>query len=698
MDEKELQMDGQELQEEDLQEYDLDAIIKEFSEVGSVPEPEEPAEEAQTEEEESDTELLPKEELPEVSEIEQKPETVTSDTIRMDLSQLPKGQVHIAAPVEEDDEDAQELPVNQTGEVTEETFSEGWEPEYEQPMGEYVPPQPIIFHPRSRLRELKRKLVAGPEKRYYDLSEIGLGKLQAAIFVSFLVVLLSAGATAMYAFGMVQPDRMRLMVFGQFFTLLVSALLGSFQMIEGLWDMFKGKFSLNSLLIFSFIACCADGVLCLKELRVPCCAAFSLQVMMSLWSAYHRRSTEIGQMDTMRKAVRLDSVTAGEAYYEKRKGLLRGEGQVEDFMDTYAETPKPEKVLNVYALVALVLSIGIGIAAGVLHGLSQGLQVLAVSLLAAIPASSFVVVSRPAAILERRLHSLGTVLCGWQGVSGLCGRAVFPLDFEDLLPAGSVRMNGVKFFGTRQPDEIVAYGTAVIVADGSGLSSLFTQVLDSRNGMHYDVENLRAYENGGIGGEVQGEAVLVGPLSFLREMGVEVPEGIRVSGAVCVAIDGELSGLFAVTCEKNRSSWAGLATLCAYRGLKPVLVTGDFTLTPGFIRSRFGVNPRKLIFPERAVREQLRQKQAEPGQPALLLTTAEGLAPVAYGVTGARALRTSARLGVVVHMIGGIVGLLMMLALALLGAMEYLTPANMFLYHLVWMLPGLLITEWTRSI
>ena len=687
MDEKELQMDEQELLEEDLQEYDLDAIIKEFSEQGNAPVSEE-----------SDPEAPEAEEILEAEELEEEPIDTTADTIRMDLSQLPKGKVHNAAPLEEEEDEAEEFVPAEEEEVTEEDFSEGWEPEYEQPMGEYVPPQPITFQPRSRLRELKRKLVAGPEKRYYDLLEMGVGKLQVAIFISFLVVVISAGATALYALGMVQPDRMRLMVFGQFFALLVSALLGSFQMIDGLWDMFKGRFSLNSLLIFSFVACCVDGVFCLKELRVPCCAAFSLQVFMSLWSTYHHRTTETSQMDTMRKAVRLDSVTACEDYYEKRKGLLRGEGQVEHFMDTYSKPYQPEKVLSVYSLVALVLSIGLGVAAGVLHGLSQGVQVLAVSLLAAVPASSFITVSRPTAILQRRLHNLGTVLCGWQGIKGLSGRAVFPLEFEDLLPAGSVRMNGVKFFGSRQPDEIVAYGTAVIVADGSGLSPLFTQVLDSRNGIHYDVENLRAYENGGIGGEVQGEAVLVGPLSFLRDMGVEVPGGIRVSGAVCVAIDGELSGLFAVICEKNRSSSAGLATLCAYRGLRPVIVTGDFTLTPGFVRSRFGLNPRKILFPERSVRETMRQHQADPEKPALLLTTAEGLAPVAYGVTGARALRTSTRLGVVVHMIGGIVGLLMMTALALLGAMEYLTPANMFLYHLVWLLPGLLITEWTRSI
>jgi len=30
--------------------------------------------------------------------------------------------------------------------------------------------------------------------------------------------------------------------------------------------------------------------------------------------------------------------------------------------------------------------------------------------------------------------------------------------------------------------------------------------------------------------------------------------------------------------------------------------------------------------------------------------------------------------------------------------LELLTPTNMFLYQLVWMIPAFLITEWTRSI
>ena len=684
------------------QEFDLDDIMKEFSD--HPQQPEEP--EAELAEEISRT-------VEEEPVVEKWEETVTGDTIRMDAirqvtedtvrmdavahSKLPKGTFRGAAPLdEEEDLTEPEMPARE--QPQEEAFTESWEPEYEQPMGEYVPPQPIVFHPKSRLRELKRKLVAGPEKRYYELSEKGVGRLQAAIFLSLLVVLISAGSTAMYALGMVQLNRLRLMIFGQFFAMLLSALLGSFQLIEGIMDLFKKRFSLNSLLVFTFIVCCADAVLCLKQLRVPCCAAFSLEITMSLWNTYHRRSIEMSQMDTMRKANHLDSLSAVPEYDEDRKGFLRGEGQVEDFMDTYNLPAAPEKVLGIYALCALSVGLLLGVVAGVFRGVSAGVQVAAVTLLAAMPATAFITLSRPAMLLQRRLHKLGTVLCGWQGVKGLCGKAVFPINHEDLFPAGTVRMNGVKFYGSRNPDQIVAYCTAVIAANGGGLTPLFLQVLDSRNGRHYDARSLCTYPDGGLGADVEGQVVLVGSLSFLKEMGVEVPEGIRVNQAVCVAIEGELCGLFAITYEKTKAAAAGLSTLCAYRGLSPVIVTEDFTITESFLQSRFGGKIRKIRFPEPEDRQRMRAAEANPETGALLLVTSKGLLPFAYGVTGARALRTASILGTVIHMIGGILGVGMMVALTLLGALELLTPANMFLYQLVWMIPGILLTEWTRQI
>ena len=680
MDEQELQIPNPEEQPE----FDLDDIMKEFA---SDPDEIQPEEEEALQEEEPAQEP---EAAEETEEPEEAAEEVTGDTIRLDRLAIKKAQkektvVENAQPIEEDDSDVKEAFVGQ------------WEPEYEQPMGQYVPPQPIVIHPRSRLRELKRKLVAGPEKRYYALTEKGVGKLQAAMFLSALILILCAGATVMYAMGKVQPDRMRLMIFGQFLAMMVSALLGSFQLIEGVADLFKGRFTLKTLLVVTFFVCCADAVLCLQQLRVPCCAAFSLEMTFALGNSYQKRTAEMGQMDTMRKAIRLDSIHACPDYYEGKKGFLRSEGEVEDFMDNYNAVTTPEKILGWYAFGAMIASAAMGVVAGMLYGLSSGLQVAAVTLLAATPASIFVTLSRPNAILVNRLHNAGAVLCGWQGVKGLCGKAVFPMDYSDLFPAGSARMNGVKFYGSRQPDEIVAYCTAVVSANGSGLAPLFNQVLDSRNGRHYDAEELTCYENGGIGGLVEDEAVLVGSLSFLKEMGVEVPEGIRVNQAVCVAIDGQLCGLFALTYENNRAAAMGLAALCGSRRMRPVIATGDFLLTEQFLRSRFSIKSKRIIFPEPSAREELQAKTPEEGRPALALITRNNLAAYAFSITGARALKSASILGVIIHMLGGILGVAIMVTLTLMGRLDLLTPANMFAYQLVWMIPGLLITEWTRA-
>jgi hypothetical protein len=310
----------------------------------------------------------------------------------------------------------------------------------------------------------------------------------------------------------------------------------------------------------------------------------------------------------------------------------------------------------------------------------------------------FITLTRPMAILEKRLHKLGTVLCGWRGVKEMSGSVVFPLGDEDLFPAGSTRLNGVKFYGNRDPDEIVAYATALICADGGGLAPLFTQLLDSRNGYHYEVENLQCYGNGGIGGEVCGEPVLVGVLSFLEDMGVDMPEGTKVNQAVYAAIDGQLCGVFAITYGKVKSSAAGLSTLCSYRRLRQVLITGDFMLTDSFLRSKFNVKTRSMAFPSREERLALAEKVPAEETPCVALTTHEGLAPLAYAMTGARSVRTASIVGMVIHLIGGVLGLAMMMTLAVLGAEELLTPMNLLLYELIWLIPGLLITEWTRAV
>ena len=679
------------------QDFDLEDILKEFSEHPEAEEPAQPA--GQMPELRLDKELLEESEAPEAKEPEpQEPEE----------SALPDTQEF--SPVEEPASDAitTDEPASAVPPTDEPTIVMDLpeEPEAPQPavaepafeVEEEFIPAPIVFTPRSRLKELKKQLVAGPERRYYELSEMGVGKLQAAVLLNLLVVLICGGVTALFALELVPENRMKLVIFSQVLAMLISALLGCNLMLDSLGDLFKGRFTVNTLLTLTFAACLIDGVFCLKELRVPCCAAFSLEMTMALWSRLQKHNTEMAQMDTMRKAVRLHGIVRVENYYEGKDGLLRKEGEVSDFMDTYKKMPSPEIVQSIYAVLSLLVCIGIAVFAGMLHGLSMGVQILSTSLLVAVPASFFVSISRPMAILEARLHMVGTVLCGWEGVKDLCGKAVFPISDLDLFPQGSTKLNGVKFYGSRNPDEVVSYTTSVIHIAGGGLVPVFDQLLKSRNGSVYPVHSFRNYGDGGIGGEVDGLPVLVGTMAFLRDMGVEIPEGTMVSQAVYAAVDGELCAVYAISYAKMRSAAAGLVTLCGYRKLKPLKLSGDFMLTEDFLRSKFNVKTKRIAFPDRDTCQKLQQHPIDPEEPVLALTTREELVSAAYAITGARALRLSTKLGVIIHLIGGTLGLIIMLVLGYLGSTQLLTPANILLYQLIWAVPGLLMTEWTRIV
>ena len=619
------------------------------------------------------------------------------DTLRIDtakvLAAAPKGSVSDATqPFTPVGESAQSAP------AAAEPFSENWEPEYDQPIGEYTPPEPIIFRPRSRLGELKRKLMEGPEQRYYALSEQGVGKLQIALFVSMLIVVMAVASIVLHRLDMVMENRMRLLVFGELFAMLVSALLCWEQLADGIGNLFRLRFNTDTLLLFSFAACIADGIYCLQTVKVPFCAAFTLQCLMCLWAEYQRRSTELLQMDTLRKATRLTRVSKADGCYEGRPGFRITEGQPEDFMDTYQIPTAPQKLLDRFALIALLASFAVAVAAGLMKGLQAGIHTWSAAILAACPATLLISQSRPAWTLQRRLHRFGAVLCGWQGVKASAGKAAVPLSDEDLLPGGSVKINGVKFYSTRNPDTIIGYATAVMTASGSCLAPLFEHMLKSRRGQSFEVDEFKAYGDQGYGAIICGESVLMGSLEFLKSMGVEPHAGTRVNQAVYISIDGEFACVFALAFGKLKGVSTGLSALCGQRRLTPVLASNNFLLNESFLRSRYGVDTRRMAIPTPGERERLAawQPDAEACVPCAL-TTHEGLAGAAFSITGARSLRIASVAGAVVHILGGVVGLAAVLALTVTGRVDLLTPANLLLLELCWAVPGLMFTEWTRN-
>ena len=222
---------------QDTGSLDLEEILKEFGAGEPEVEADIPAEETVTEvpaaeeavEEvpavEETMEEVPVEEAAVVDEskeedaVDAPEEAVTGDTLRLDdLRQItvpaePEAEIvrdaetvrlntqdiaEAAEAIKAKEEGAEDEPAAE--EITEEEHSS------EQKEEESVPPAPLVFDPKRKLRELKRKLVAGPERRYYELAEKGLGGVQMAMFLCLIVIVVSGGAAMMYGLDMIPEN------------------------------------------------------------------------------------------------------------------------------------------------------------------------------------------------------------------------------------------------------------------------------------------------------------------------------------------------------------------------------------------------------------------------------------------------------------------------------------------------------------
>ena len=160
-------------------------------------------------------------------------------------------------------------------------------------------------------------------------------------------------------------------------------------------------------------------------------------------------------------------------------------------MDSYDKQSGPQIIQSIYAGIAFAACAAIAVVAGLRSGFSVALQIFSTSLLVAVPATFFVSLTRPMAILETRLHMVGTVLCGWQGVKGLKGKAFFPVFDQDLFPQGSTKINGVKFYGDEDPIDVVSYTASLLSAAGGGLTTVFKNLMDNRGGQLQTVESFQ---------------------------------------------------------------------------------------------------------------------------------------------------------------------------------------------------------------
>ena len=225
------------------------------------------------------------------------------------------------------------------------------------------------------------------------------------------------------------------------------------------------------------------------------------------------------------------------------------------------------------------------------------------------------------------------------------------------------------------------------------LGGLFDQLLASEGGTHLHLEDLRFYEDGGIGGTIRGESVTMGSAYFMKKHHVSLPRDLKLKTGVFLAVDGQLIAIFAIKYQPSRNVEWALRAMRRNR-ITPVLATRSANITPALLKRKFRLDARPL-YPDISTRLALSELTEGRGRPHAIIYR-DGLMAFAETVIGSRRMRRAVRDGTVLSWLGGLSGLLLAYYFTSVGAFAALSALNFLCFLLLWLLTVLLLAGLVR--
>ena len=471
--------------------------------------------------------------------------------------------------------------------------------------------------------------------------------------------------------------------------LLLQAVCSYDVCLSGVIALLRFRFDQYSMLFLALCAVAADAFFAVAEGRTPFCTVAGILLLLALWGrdllydARRRSLRAISNMDEPVAAIREEKAWHG---YDC---IFRAPGDAEQFAVQLEMPDAGSRIMRVWAPVMTAVTLALSVLTSLRTG-EHFLWAWSAMLLASFPAGILIAYAKPFSALARRLYRAGAAIAGWQGARILSGEAGLIVEDADLFPPQNVTQGGMKLYGSRPAPMVIGYANAVVQTAGSGLVPLFEQMMHDQNGRRYTVDTFRRYEGGGLGATIRGDVVLMGSIAFMKLMRVRVPEGTRLKQAVYLSVNGELTTVFALNYAPAESVRAGLSAVLRAGSLVPVLATRDFMITPQFLKLRYKIPPEHIEFPIVEERARLSSQEIPRTGPQGALMARSSFASFAGSVVSARTLRGAAIIAMIVALAGSVLGTALMFFLTFLGSSFSASCWNLFLYTVLWLIPGLL--------
>lgn len=460
------------------------------------------------------------------------------------------------------------------------------------------------------------------------------------------------------------------------------------------------RLGMDTLLLLACISTLIDALTMqyiLPREQLPYCALNILALFFALQGEHHRKRGLRLACRTAAAAKQPYLVTLDEGKWNGRDTYAKHSGTPDGFGSQIRADDGAQRIFRIFCPLLLMACIAFSLLSSV--GLNQPQRLawcLSATFTAAAALPAPLLFSRPFHKLARRLIHSGGALAGWPGAANSRRGAGILLTDYDLFPPGSVALNGIKIFGDWSVERVIGYTGTLIHSSGSGLDKLFYDLMRTQGAVYREAERLCCYEGGGVSATIRGSQVLVGSAAFMNLMEVALPQGLNVKNAVFCAIDGDLAGIFALNYSLPDLVFPSIDALLQEK-ISPVLATRDFNLIPAMLRQRFKLAAERMDFPPVERRRELSAPDQEHNKTLTAVLCREGLYPFSETVVGARRLRLSVRLGAVVCCAGSVLGVLLAYYLTGAGAFASISPLNLLLYLILWMIPCWLIIGWTNQ-
>lgn len=358
---------------------------------------------------------------------------------------------------------------------------------------------------------------------------------------------------------------------------------------------------------------------------------------------------------------------------------------------SYAPDPS-EDLASKLAPITTIASIIIAVMYGVVKlSFADALNAFALITAVSVPVATLLSVNAPVRKLCKTLLSYGSMLSGYPSVKQFCDSTAIMIDANELFPAESISLEGIKTFEDYGIDESLLCGIAILKEAQNPIANAFASVVAETEETLPEVESVLYEDEIGLVGWIKSERILVGSRTLMEKYSVEVPnmeyeEKYTSQGRQVTYLSraGRLVAMFVTRYTPDAQLKAEMQR-AETNGISFLIRTTDYNVTNDLVAKLYDLFYRSIKVLPTGLGNVLREAEdtVEETSRSYLITNGKA-ASLARAVTGCVKIKHNISLSIIIQLIAVIFGLLVASTLSLYAGVQVMGSLEVLIYALFW--------------